>query len=69
MGILQARVLEQVAIPSSRGTSRPRNQTGVSCIAGGFFTTESSEKPKIKIMLFNSHDSYEDQMDSLIKRN
>ena len=32
------RVLEWVASPFSRGCSRPRNLTGVSCIAGGFFT-------------------------------
>ena len=38
-GILQARVLEWVAFPFSRGSSQPRNQTGVSCIAGGFFTS------------------------------
>ena len=31
------RVLEWVAYPYSRGSSRPRNWTGVSCIAGGFF--------------------------------
>ena len=37
-GILQARILEWVAYPFSSGSSRPRNQTGVSCIAGGFFT-------------------------------
>ena len=33
------RILEWVAYPSSRGTSQPRNRTGVSCIAGGFFTS------------------------------
>ena len=38
-GILQARILEWVAFPSSRGSSRPRNGTGVSCTAGGFFTS------------------------------
>ena len=32
------RTLEWVAYPFSRGSSRPRNQTGVSCIAGGFFS-------------------------------
>ena len=32
------RILEWVAYPFSRGSSRPRNQTGVSCIAGWFFT-------------------------------
>ena len=37
-GILQARILEWVAFPFSRGSSRPRNPTGVSCIAGVFFT-------------------------------
>ena len=36
-GILQARVLEWVAFPFSRGSSQPRNQTQVSRIAGGFF--------------------------------
>ena len=32
------RILEWVAYPFSRGSSRPRNQSRVSCIAGGFFT-------------------------------
>ena len=34
MGILQARILEWVAMPSSRGSSRPRDWTQVSCTAG-----------------------------------
>ena len=38
MGILQARILEWVAVPSSRGSSQPRDQTQLSCTAGGFFT-------------------------------
>jgi len=37
MGILQARILEWVAMPSSRGSSQPRDQTQVSHIAGRFF--------------------------------
>ena len=37
MGIRQARLLEWAAMPSSRGTSWPRNWTGVSCIVAGFF--------------------------------
>ena len=37
-GILQARILEWVAFPFSRGSSRPRNRTRVSCIAVDFFT-------------------------------
>ena len=32
------RILEWVAYPFSRGSSLPRNWTGVSCIAGRFFT-------------------------------
>ena len=37
--ILQARILEWVAFPFSRGFSQPRGQTQVSHIAGGFFTS------------------------------
>ena len=37
-GVLQARILEWVAIPFSRRPSWPRDQTPVSYIAGGFFT-------------------------------
>ena len=36
-GVLQARILEWVAISFSRGSSWPRNQTWISCIAGRFF--------------------------------
>ena len=38
-GILQARILVWVAFPFSRGSSQPRDQTQVSHIAGGFFTS------------------------------
>ena len=38
LGILQARILEWVAILSSRGSSHPRDGTQVSCIEGRFFT-------------------------------
>ena len=41
-GILQAKVLEWVA--SCRGSSWPRNQICISCIAGGFFTAEPPRK-------------------------
>ena len=37
-GLLQARILEWVALPFSRGSSQPRVWTQVSCIAGEFFT-------------------------------
>ena len=46
-GILQARILEWVAMPSSRESSWPRDQTHISCIAGGFFTAEPPRKPNI----------------------
>ena len=36
--IVQARILEWVATPSSRGSLQPRDRTQVSHIAGGFFT-------------------------------
>ena len=38
-GILQARILEWVAFPFSRGSSQPRGRTQVSSIAGRFFTS------------------------------
>ena len=38
-GILQARILEWVAFPFSRGSSQPRDRTQVSHIAGRFFTS------------------------------
>ena len=41
-GILQARILEWVAMPASRGSSWLRNRTWVSCIAGRFFTDWAS---------------------------
>ena len=36
---LQARILEWVAFPFSRGSSQPRDQSQVSCTAGRFFTS------------------------------
>ena len=39
MGILQARILEWVAMTSPGRSSQPRDRTQVSCIAGGFFTS------------------------------
>ena len=45
-GILQARILEGVALPFSRGSSQPRDQTQVSCIAGRFFTSWATREAK-----------------------
>ena len=44
-GIFQARVLEWVAIPFSRQSSRPRDRTWVSCIAVIFLLSEPPGKP------------------------
>ena len=55
LGIFQARMLEWVAMPSSRGSSRSRSQTKVSngsCIADRFFITEPPGKPVYLLLLF-----------------
>ena len=53
-GILQARVLEWV--PFSTGSSRPRDQTCVSCIACGFFPSEPPGKLKSTIIQSKKHE-------------
>ena len=56
MGSSQARTLEWVAISSSRGSSQPRDGTCiscVSCIAGGFFSTESTGKSTLCLDCIN----------------
>ena len=45
------RILEWVAFPFSRASSRPRNQSGVSCTAGGFFTSWASREALLSITL------------------
>ena len=42
------RILEWVAYPFSRGSSWPRNRTGVSCIAGRFFTNWAIREAQLK---------------------
>ena len=46
-GILQARILEWVAMPFSRGSSSPRDRTRVFWIAGRFFTIWATRKVHI----------------------
>ena len=46
-GILQARILERVAVPFSRGSSRPRDRTGVFRAAGRFSTAEPLGEARI----------------------
>ena len=43
-GISQARILEWVAMPSSRGSFQPRDRTQVSCIAGRLFTDRATRE-------------------------
>ena len=46
--ILQARILEWIAIPFSGGSSRPRDQTQFSCIAGRFFIIWATREARVK---------------------
>ena len=48
-GISQARTLEWVAIPFSRGPSWSRDQTQVSCTAGGFFTLWATREAPLSL--------------------
>ena len=61
-GILQARILEWVAVPSFRGSSQPRVWTCISfisCIAGGFFIAEPPGMPLgITLPRFEFHFSF-----------
>ena len=46
-GILQARILEWVAFPFSRGSAQPRDRTQVLHIAGGFFTSWATREAHV----------------------
>ena len=55
-GILQARKLEWIAMPSSRGSSQPRDWTWVSCPAGRFFTVWATrEAYSLELLKISSH--------------
>ena len=47
-GILQARILEWVVVPFSKGSSQSRDQSRVSCIVGGFFTSWATREARFK---------------------
>ena len=47
LGILQARILEWVAFPFSRGSSQPRDRTQASHIAGRFFTSWATREAEL----------------------
>ena len=50
MGILQARILEWVAMPCSRGSIQPRDRTQLSHIAGRFFTIWATREAHPRIL-------------------
>ena len=55
-GILQAKILEWVAFPFSRGSFQPRNRTQVSRFAGGFLTSWATrEAPYICMCTYNMY--------------
>ena len=57
-GILQARILKWVSFPFSKGSSRLRNRTGVSCITSRFFPSwVTREAPLLSISVSNFGDS------------
>ena len=70
-GALQARILEWVAFPFSRGSSQPRDQTQVSHIAGRFFTSWATREahighsrdanPNHSEILFHTHEDGDDK--------
>ena len=62
------RILEWVAYPLSKGSSQPRNRTGVSCIAGGFFTNWAMQEAQrymynmSLIALKHTHEIYKNKV-------
>ena len=50
-GALQASIVEWGASPFSRGISQPKNQTKVSCIAGGFFISWATREASPNLFL------------------
>ena len=54
-GILQARILEWIVMPSSRRSSQSRDQTQVSCIAGRFFTHCAMREAPYICSIYNTY--------------
>ena len=50
-GILQATILERVAMPSSRRSSQPRDRTQISCMGRQVFSTKPPGKPHLYLYL------------------
>ena len=66
-GILQARILEWVAFPFSRGSSQPRDQTQVSRIVGKFFTNRAIKAMTNLESILKSKDSTLPAMVHIVK--
>ena len=68
-GILQARILEWVAISFSRGSSWPRDLTRVSCTTGRLFTIwatrEAQRRLSAKQLMLSNKGTGEDSWESL----
>ena len=60
-GILQARILEWVAISFSRGSSLPGDGTQVSCIAGRFFTNWATREAQSERSNISKRDIFADK--------
>ena len=56
-GILQARILQWVAVTFSRESSQPRDRSQVSHIAGGFLTTWATRKSPVGLEMWSSPDT------------
>ena len=54
-GILQARILEWVAVPASRGSFQPKVRTQISCITGRFITTWATRETQELLTISQSH--------------
>ena len=53
-GILQARILEWIAVPFTRGTSQPKDRTQVSSTAGGYFTSWATREAQVTLAKRNT---------------
>ena len=65
-GVLQARILKWVSIPSSRRSSRPRDWTCISCdscLAGRFFTAKPPGKPIVIQYFYTFQNDRQDKSD------
>ena len=58
LGIVQAKILESIAMPSSRVSSQPRDQTQVFHVAGGFLTAWATREAHQSWEVINSVEGF-----------